>query len=193
MPASDYLPTFDHRETHERAVDADAQSCYRAVKELTVGELPRTVRILFALRTLPARLAGAGGARAATGPVLEHLARRGFVVLDDVPGREIVLGTAGQFWKLSGGTDCRGLDRGTFRALDGAGLVKAAIDFRVRPSRGGASCVVSTETRVLATDSEARRKFRAYWFVVRPGSALIRRLWLGAVKRRAERGAPSPS
>jgi hypothetical protein len=44
-----------------------------------------------------------------------------------------------------------------------------------------------TETRVVATDADSRRRFGRYWRVIRPGSALIRRNWLAAAKRRAER------
>jgi hypothetical protein len=40
--------------------------------------------------------------------------------------------------------------------------------------------------RIAATDVRARRRFAAYWVVVRPGSGLIRLLWLRAVKKRAE-------
>jgi hypothetical protein len=45
---------------------------------------------------------------------------------------------------------------------------------------------LSTETRVLGTDDSARRRFAVYWRLIYPGSALIRRMWLQAVKRRAE-------
>ena len=45
---------------------------------------------------------------------------------------------------------------------------------------------VFTETRVQAVDAEARRKFARYWRVIRPSSAVIRRLWLRGIKRRAE-------
>jgi hypothetical protein len=38
-------------------------------------------------------------------------------------------------------------------------------------------------------DAAARRKFGAYWLVICPGSALIRRMWLRAIERRAERPA----
>ena len=44
----------------------------------------------------------------------------------------------------------------------------------------------STETRVFATDDSARRRFAAFWRVIYPGSALIRRMWLRAIQRRAE-------
>ncbi len=37
-----------------------------------------------------------------------------------------------------------------------------------------------------ATDAAARRRFRLYWLAIRPFSGLIRRLWLRAIKRRAE-------
>ena len=47
---------------------------------------------------------------------------------------------------------------------------------------------LATETRVHAADSAARRRFRLYWFVVGPFSALIRRRWLAAARRAAEAG-----
>jgi hypothetical protein len=50
----------------------------------------------------------------------------------------------------------------------------------------GETCLVSTETRVQTTDASSRRRFAMYWFVIYPGSALIRRMWLRAIKRRAE-------
>jgi hypothetical protein len=45
-----------------------------------------------------------------------------------------------------------------------------------------------TETRVLASDADARRRFRAYWLVVRPWSGAVRREWLRAIERRAVSG-----
>ena len=44
----------------------------------------------------------------------------------------------------------------------------------------------SHEPRVHATDTAARRAFARYWTVIRPGSGFIRRMWLRAIKRRAE-------
>ena len=45
---------------------------------------------------------------------------------------------------------------------------------------------LSTETRVWAAHLSARRRFRFYWLAIRPFSGLIRRVWLRAIKRRAE-------
>ncbi len=58
------------------------------------------------------------------------------------------------------------------------------MSFLVEPN--GAGSLVTTETRVFATDDSARRRFAAYWRVIYPGSALIRRMWLRAIQRRAE-------
>ena len=47
-----------------------------------------------------------------------------------------------------------------------------------------------TEARDLTTDLDSHRAFGRYWRLIMPGSGAIRRSWLGAAKRRAERGAP---
>ena len=59
------------------------------------------------------------------------------------------------------------------------------MNFRV-DDEGGGWCRLRTETRVLGTDEAARGKFAMYWCVIYPGSAIIRREWLAAIKRRAE-------
>ncbi|HVE97548.1 MAG TPA: hypothetical protein VNA12_00015 [Mycobacteriales bacterium] len=46
---------------------------------------------------------------------------------------------------------------------------------------------LTTETRVRAIDDRSRRRFRAYWLVIRGPSGLIRREWLRAVVARAQR------
>ena len=65
------------------------------------------------------------------------------------------------------------------------GFALATMNFLVTPD--GSGSVVSTETRVFANSPPARRRFAAYWRVIYPGSALIRRMWLRAIARRATR------
>jgi hypothetical protein len=67
-------------------------------------------------------------------------------------------------------------------ALDGPS-VKIAIDFRAEPIPGGSR--LTTETRVKATNEQALRRFRLYWLVTGPFSALIRRRWLKAIQKAA--------
>jgi hypothetical protein len=52
---------------------------------------------------------------------------------------------------------------------------------------GSDRSIFSTETRAIATDRDARVRFRRYWAFVSPGIWLIRRASLGPLKREAER------
>jgi len=66
-----------------------------------------------------------------------------------------------------------------------AGYAKAAMNFSLEPLNGR-STRLWTETRIVATDPTSRGRFARYWRLIHPGSALIRRMWLSAVRRRAE-------
>jgi hypothetical protein len=61
----------------------------------------------------------------------------------------------------------------------------ATMSWTIDP-RGDGTCFVATETRVHATDAGTRLRFAAYWFLIRAGSGFIRRMWLRAVRKRAE-------
>ena len=56
------------------------------------------------------------------------------------------------------------------------------MNFKAAPAQDGA--LLTTETRMLATDEASRRRFARYWRLIRPASGLIRRL---APSRRAPR------
>ncbi|MGH2470950.1 MAG: hypothetical protein ACRDG6_00895 [Candidatus Limnocylindria bacterium] len=75
----------------------------------------------------------------------------------------------------------------TDRAFVGAGdLLGVRIAFGIwAEARGDNEARLATETRVHAPSSPARRRFRLYWLVVGPFSALIRRRWLSAAQRAA--------
>jgi hypothetical protein len=57
--------------------------------------------------------------------------------------------------------------------------------YRLTPRPHGTR--LDIETRSLATDRAAQRAFAAYWFLIRPSSALIRHEVLRAVAHRTER------
>ena len=71
-------------------------------------------------------------------------------------------------------------------AFSRADFVKVATNLLIRLHDLG-STELSSETRIVAMDTASRLKFAAYWAVVRSGSSLIRREWLRAIKRSAER------
>ena len=89
-----------------------------------------------------------------------------------------------QAWRWSGGEKSPELDAEELAAWIRPGWVKAAMDFRLTPTRGGTE--LSSETRVLATDPDTRRRFALYWKVVQPGSTAIRWEVLTAVQVKAE-------
>lgn len=120
-------------------------------------------------------------------PVLEVATRTSFLLLAEEPGREIVVGTVVLAPPGTPFSGERTPER--FRALEAPGFAKATMNFLVE-DRGGDTCVLTTETRVHATDDSSRRRFAAYWRVIYPGSALIRRMWLRAIRLRAEASAP---
>jgi hypothetical protein len=174
MSLDEFMPVFDFNEVHSTLIAASPERALAAARELTAREVP-VMRVLMALRRL--------GRGRTSGPVIDGMLRNGFVVLADRPD-ELVLGVAGRFWALDSGiTRLRAEEFERFDAPDHA---KAVMDFHVEARPGG--CLLSTETRIQATDADARRSFGRYWRMIHPGSALIRRVWLRAVRRRAERG-----
>jgi hypothetical protein len=115
----------------------------------------------------------------------------GWGMLADEAGREIVLGAVTKPWEPA--PVFRDLAPREFAAFAEPDYVKIVWTLRADPV-GDEACIFRTETRAIATDVEARAKFRRYWAFVSPGVALIRRAMLDPVKREAERRvAPAPA
>jgi hypothetical protein len=124
------------------------------------------VGLLFRLRGLRA---------APRVPLWDALLAQGFQALG-----EDTLVLVGKPW--SPGGSLRKVD--DFVAFAAPGYAKIAMDLRALPDGDGAR--LETETRIYLTDRSARRRFGAYWLLVRPFSGLVRRSWLRAAKRGAE-------
>jgi hypothetical protein len=180
------LSRFDVEEAHTRWVGSSPAEALAAVRAATPGEMP-LVRLLYALRSAPALLSRERGLRREKGrPQWEQMLESGFVLLVDEED-EIILGYAGQPWKLSGGARPRVSSAAAWERFATPGYVKAAMSFRAEAADGGT--LLTTETRVLATDESSHQRFGRYWRVIRPGSSAIRRSWLRAAARRAEAAA----
>ncbi len=181
----EFVPVCQFREFHEVRVHASADAVFRAVKSVSAGEI-RFFRLLTWIRS--PRLSRSGRedilAAPAGRPLLDVALRSGFLLLAEDAGREIVFGTI-----LCGRPPALPDPRPrSFAALDRpgwGGRCKAAMNFRVHEEPGG-WVRLTTETRVFALGSSARRSFAIYWRLISPGSALIRRMWLEAIRRRAE-------
>lgn len=182
----DFAPSWQFHGVHRRCVAAPPGRTYEATQAVTAREI-RFYRVLTWLRRL-----GRPGPRDILNPppdrpILEVATQTGFILLAASPpdpvGRpgEIVIGKV--VIAPPGAPGPRTADE--YRQLAGPGWARATMNFLIEP-RGRCSRV-TTETRVHASDARTRRRFGLYWALIYPGSALIRRMWLRAIGRRAER------
>jgi hypothetical protein len=179
----EFAPEHQFNEVHGIRIRAPRSRVYRAIKEVTAGEIA-----LFRALTWIRRLGRKGPESIldppAGEPVLAVATRTGFLLLADEPEEEIVVGTV--VIAPHGARRPRSAEQ--FKQVAAPGFAKATMNFRIDDA-GDGTCLVSTETRVHATDAPARRRFGRYWALIRPGSGFLRKMWLRAIKRRAERPA----
>ncbi|MEN3330973.1 MAG: hypothetical protein V7641_338 [Blastocatellia bacterium] len=183
MLIDDFLPTFDASERHQILIQASPARVYEALLTTDFGR-PLLVRALLALRALPAWLLHPARSRRVSRKItFATFLQNGFVRLAERQAEEIVLGLVGRFWTLSGCLEQT--DAAAFQHECRPGLAKAAWNFTIESS--GQVTKVVTETRVQCTDRQSRRRFRAYWLLIRPFSGLLRRYMLRELRRAAER------
>lgn len=156
----EHMPEWQFRERHSTRVRATAEKIFDAIRSVRAEDI-------FLFRTMIAIRRGFRGGEESilnpkrNAPILDVATRSGFEYLANDPPREVVLG------------------------MSLSPAVFAAMNFLVVPDAG--ACIVSTETRVHAKTPRARRRFGLYWLAIRAGSGFIRRMWLRAIRLRAER------
>jgi hypothetical protein len=155
------MPAWQFNEVHSIHVNAPPQKAFDSIRPVTAGEI-RFFRTLIAIRRL-GRPAPPGIMNAPENePLLDLATRTSFRYLANDPPHEIVVETI----------------------VVRPRAVIATMNFIVTPEGNGSR--LSTETRVYANTDAVRRRFAVYWRVIHPGSDIIRRSWLRAIKRRAE-------
>jgi hypothetical protein len=176
----EFAPAYQFSEVHRVRIRAPRSRIYRSIKEVTAGEIT-----LFRALTWIRRFGRAGSESILNpprhDPLLEVATRTGFLLLADDPERELVFGIV----VIAPASVKRPTTPEQFKELKASGVAKTVMNFRIEDAGDGA-WLVSTETRVHATDAAAERRFGRYWSLIRPGSGFIRRMWLRAIKRRAE-------
>ena len=178
-----YAPKPDAAERHQIKIEAPAEAVYHALWTADLGGSP-VIRALLALRSLPEFVLHPRRPRSRNQKfTLQTLIDSGFGRLAEEPGREIVLGVAGRFWRPTG--NILPFCEENFSDPVAAGLARAVWNFAVQSGSAGSS-ILSTETLVVCGDRASRLKFRAYWLVVGHFSGLIRRLMLNSVKQLCE-------
>ena len=181
------VPTPALREIDEVDLAVPIARAWDLLRHGDIGGSP-LVHALFALRTLPDRLA----ARQASAPELRIDGMKstpdqpGFQVLVDEIGHEVVVGAIGKVWHLEI-PFVHVADADHFRAFSAPGFVKVAWAIRISPL-GEHDTHVVLELRVDATDAGSWAKFRRYFAAIGPGSRFIRRSILSSLAR--EHGTP---
>jgi hypothetical protein len=178
----EFMPVYEFNEVHTIQINASREQVYRAILSVTAGEIT-LFKTLTWIRRFGRQSRESILNAASDAPILDVALQTGFIKLAEEPPKEIVVGTA-----VAAPANIRLQHKPTpedFRTVRTPGFALAAMNFLVQES-GHNSCTLRTETRVHATDNVTTRRFAKYWRVIYPGSALIRRMWLRAVKRRAE-------
>ena len=178
-----FMPAYEIAERHHTRIVAPAAITLAAAREMEMFQLP-IVRAIFAARE---RLLGTiPDERPRPRGLLAEATAIGWVVLDEIPDREIVVGAVTKPWEAN--VTFRSIPPDQFAAFAEADYVKIAWTLRADPVSDMMS-IFRTETRAVATDGMAREKFRRYWSLVSPGIILIRWAALGPLKAAATRRA----
>ena len=172
-------PSYQFRERHSVRIRATPERVYRAIREVTADEI-FLFRALIWMRRFGRPLPESVLRMPPATSLLDVATRTTFLTLADGL-REIVVATV---VARPRGTP-RPATADELTALRGRpGHAIAWMNFAIVPA--GDACLLSTETRVYATDASSRQRFAAYWLLIRAGSGFIRRMWLRAIRRRAE-------
>jgi hypothetical protein len=179
----DWMPRWQVAQRHTIEVAAAPDKSFSAIHAVRADEI-------FLFRTLIAirRCGESGGPENILNapedkPLLDVATQTTFVLLEEEAPRELVVGTviAAPRGALAAGR----LTPDLFRKSLPPGVVLATMNFVVLPNHDGGS-TVSTETRIKANSASELRRFGIYWRLIHPGSDIIRRMWLRAIKQRAE-------
>ncbi len=184
MPIEDWISDPIAAERHERVVEVEPERAIELALSVPVGSDPIVSPLLRLRGLMSSELRDI----APSTPLQEVIADE-FVILDRGP-REVVAGIGAPVWTpLNRDRGERLRDADDWEQWDAPRSFKAVMTFSAEPMAEGPEprCRLVTETQVVPTDDWARRAFKRYWRVVGPFSALIRRRWLRAIAKAAER------
>jgi hypothetical protein len=181
VPLARFIPHPDVRERFETTIRAPAGMVMDVAGQLDMQSLP-AVKLIFRLRERLTR-ATRVVPRKPQG-ILEETRALGWGLLAEQPGRFVVCGATCQPWRADVVFSAVAPDQ--FLAYAQPGQVKIAWTLEATEIGPGLTRF-GQETRAVATDDQARIRFRRYWRWARFGIIAIRLLMLPAIRRAAER------
>lgn len=171
MRIDHFLPRYDVNAQYQIEIHTPIERAYEAARFLDMSD-SQMIRWLYRLRGLPEYSL-----------TLDGMLKGGFVLLADIPLREIVFGLIGRFWTPYG--QIQPVTADAFVKFDQQGFAKAVANLAFISQSNG-HVRVTTETRVHCLGDTSRRYFRLYWLLIGPFSGLIRKEWLRLIKQQAE-------
>ena len=176
MSLNSFLPDHFLREVHYLAVGSSPEETYQAICDFDMSGVP-WIGSLFKLRTIFDKKKSDPG----------HLTLRdayrngGFVLLQEVPDRELTVGAIGMIWRPA--IAFKKVEASEYASFHKPGFAKVAWSLRCEPRfNGGTFC--SLEVRVGATDFISATKMRSYYSMIGPFSRAIRRSVFARFRKR---------
>lgn len=167
-----YLPIADVSKVESVEINAPIDKIYPLVEELDFSK-SKINYWLFKLRGIPVPESLS----------LKGLEKIGFVKLETIPDKEIILGLIGQFWTPTG--KMKAFQPAEFASFNDLSFAKATWNFEITPI-SDSRARLSTETRIFCPSETAKRKFKFYWTLIQPFSSFTRHEILKIIKRKAE-------
>lgn len=186
MKLNYYLPQYHFVEKHSIIINSIPEKVFKAIWHLDIAD-SKIVRILFKLRGFYGLIhtGGKSNQQSSLGLSFGDLINNGgFILLEEDPNQEIVMGMAGKFWQPSGGK-AKNMKAEDFASFEQTGYCKTAWNFYINKTTSNA-LTLSTETRVLCYGKQAKLFFLFYWSVIRLFSGWIRLEMLKMIKEQAE-------
>lgn len=171
------FPEYDFSEHHTIDVKSDQKSLFNYASSFRLRDAP-LIRFFLTLR-FPVR-------RLKVSHSTEMFDFEDFIVLSDVPDKEIIRGLLGTF----GTSDISHTMRSPseFIQFSQHGFYKVAVSIMVTPITQN-ECTLSTETRIKCTDNRTKRIFILYWLSIRWTSGFLRKRMLRHIKRISDKSA----
>jgi len=166
-----YLPNPRHIEIKRIFVSAKPAEAWEVARHFDASAI-KWVRLLFDIRTLPESLTGKVHAQKDHRIGIDQITddETGSMILQEVAGKEVVIGSVGQFWHLT--IPFATIHPSDFKDFNDPGWGKLAWAIAVEPYLDGST--ISLELRTTATDEDSWKKLKNYYRIIGIGSKAIR-------------------
>jgi hypothetical protein len=165
-----YLPCPHHTETMRIFVQAKPDAAWELARHYDMSSVS-WVHFLFHLRTI-ADVFHSDRPAADNGIGIDQIAAngKGFMILYEIPGKEVVVGAVGKFWHVD--IPFKQVAPEEFRNFNESGWGKLAWSISVEPYLSGST--VCFELRTTATDHDSWERLNVYYHIIGAFSKLIR-------------------